>query len=472
MLKSAKPEVVICAVPYVVTVDPIMAPAVLKANLKQANIESVAIDINIEIVNMISGHAQKEKILDFFFSQIIHPEVIDDIVKIIDYCSDRIISYRAPIIALSLLTYSCQIFTRWLCLAIRQKYHCKIIIGGSGIKNFVASEELEFCKQCKKLGLIDDFISGDGEISFVKYCKGELDFPGINSWQWTKIPDLNCLPVPDYTDYDFDAYKTKMIPICDSKGCVRNCEFCDIIEYWTKFQFRSAENIFSEMLSQIKTYGIKHFSFRNSLTNGNLKEFKRLLDLICQYNYNQLPSEQISWHGFFIVRQASQHSEDMWQKLKASNASLFLGIESVIPRVRHGMGKSFENEDIDYHLEMGRKYQVPLELLMIIGYPTETLEDYETTKQWFKNKKEFANNSVCFVNLSLASILPGTQLARKSDELNLKRGKLPSIWINQSLNITNEQRKQYLLDLQKIVTVDCGFSSRTNEETLEHTQDE
>jgi len=465
-------ELVICAVPYVDTVDPIMAPAVLKAALAKEGITSTAIDINIDIVNMLSEHPRKKHLLDFFFSQHIHPDVVDDIVEIVDYCSDQIIKHRTPIVALSLLTYSCQIFTRWLCAAIKHKHQCKIVIGGAGIKNFIAGDQEDFCQQLKDLGLIDDFISGDGEISLVKYCQGDLSYSGINTWTWQPVGDLNSLPYPDYSNYTFDSYQRPLIPICDSRGCVRNCEFCDVIEYWKKFQFRTAENIFSEMVEQSQKYNIYHFDLRSSLTNGNLKEFKRLVDLIYLHNTNSPKEKQFSWAGYFIIRPASQHPEDLWVKLKGSNAKLMIGIESVVPQVRHRMGKHFDNEDIDYHLEMAQRYNVPLSLLMIVGYPTETLSDYEFTKQWFRDRKHYAKNSVVWVNLSFASILPGTQLSRNSQDLSIKKGKLPSIWINQVLNISIEQRKQYLLELQKICSTECGFTVGTNEETLEHTSND
>ena len=462
--------IVIASIPYVDTVEPIMAPALLKGVLSENKIDSIAIDLNIEIVNQLVGHPNKQKILDFFFSQTIHPEVIDDIVEIINYCVDRIAKNQPNIIALSLLVYSCQIFTAWLCSALKQKLpNTKIVIGGAGIKNFIADTSNHFCVEVKKLGLIDDYISGDGDISFLEYIKGNYNYPGINTIDWQIVPDLNAVPTPDYTDYNFSQYDKPGIPINDSRGCVRNCEFCDIIEFWQKFQFRRAENIFNEMLLQISKYNITHFGFRNSLTNGNLKEFRKLLDLIV--DYNKTAQNKISWQGYFIIRQPSQHPEDLWQKIKDTNGTLWIGVESVVSKVRHQMGKTFENSDIDYHLEMGQKYNVPIMLLIIVAYPTETLADYEFTKQWFRDRKQYANNSVMAVLLSFASVLPNTGLSRKTKEYNIQTGALPSIWINQQLNISTEQRKNYLRELQQICVSECKFVTPTNEQTLEHTND-
>ena len=460
----------IASVPYVDTAESVMAPGLLKGVLASQGIVSVAIDLNIEVVKLVNAHPRKQKILDFFFSQDIHPEAIDDIIQLLDYCVARLTKTEPTIIALSLLTYQSQIFTAWLCVALqRQNPNLKIVIGGPGIKNFLGDSDTHFCDEMRRLGLINDYINGDGEVSFVEYIKGNLSYPGINTVAWQPLETLNTTCYPDYSDYDFTQYAYPSIAINDSRGCVKNCEFCDIIEFWKKFQFRSADNIFQEMLSQIKKYNITHFSFKNSLTNGNLKEFKKLLDLICEYN--QTHNEKISWRGYFIIRQPSQHSVELWEKIGASQGHLMLGVESVVSQVRHQMGKTFENSDIDYHLSMAQRYNVPLTLLMIAAYPTESLRDYEFTKQWFRDRKQYANNSVKLVLLSFASVLPGTQLEKRSDQYGIKVGGLPSIWINQQLNITTEQRKNYLLELQDICANECNFNSVTNEETLEHSDD-
>jgi len=462
-------DVTIVAVPYVETVEAIMAPALLKSVLATHNIRAVAIDLNIEIVNRIEHHPRKQQILDFFFSQVIHPEAVEDIEEIINYCSHRILQYNTPTIAMSMLIYSGQIFTRWLCARIKTiNPAVKIVVGGTGIKNFVAEDKSTFCEQARQLGLIDDYIIGDGELSLVEYLKGNYNYPGINNNDWLPLANLNDLPFPDYSDYDFSQYKDKEIPINDSRGCIKNCEFCDVIEHWKKFQYRTADIIFEEMLYQIDQLGISYFSFRSALTNGNMKEFNKLLDLIVDYNSNKPREKQIGWNGYFIIRNAKFHTEDLWKKISLSNGLLLVGVESVVSRVRHQLGKTFEDDDIDHNLKLSQQYGVPLILLMIVAYPTETLQDFEYTKQWFRNHKQYANNCVKFVNLSFASILPGTQLARKSDEYSIKKGSLPSIWINQNLSITTKQRLDYLRELRDIVVNECGFNAETSEQTIEH----
>lgn len=443
-------DIVFVSVPYTITDEPILAPALLKAVAIQHGFSATALDLNIEIVNRIKSHAKKESIEEFFDFAKEQPELANDIANLIEYSVDRILSCNPKIIGLSLLTYKSQLFATWLLVKLKMSApDVKIVIGGSGIKNFVASNSNTFCEHVTGLGLADHYITGDGEISLIEFLKGNVTYPGIDSPTWIQLQNLDAFDYPNFDDYNFQQYGKKVVPITDSRGCVRACEFCDIIEHWKKYVYRSAESVFAEMLTQIDRYGIRDFTMRNSLTNGNTREFKKLLDLIGDYN-QQNPLQQISWQGYFIVREANQHPEEMFHKIKQSNGELWLGVESVIEHVRREMGKNFSNQAIDYHLEMTQKYQVPTSLLIMTGNPTETRADYEFTKQWFIDRYQYAGNSVNDINLSVSSILPGTEWDRNRDQLNLEVGKFPAIWINKETKITAEERKQYWYELLEI----------------------
>jgi hypothetical protein len=444
-------DIIFVSVPYTESTEPAMAPALLKAVAVQYGYSAVALDLNIEIINRISTHSKKQDLITFFEVAKERPELADDIEEIIDYSVDRILSYNPKIIGLSLLTYKSQLFSLWLLIKLKMAApDIKIVIGGSGIKDFIASSNNTFCEEMLSLKLIDYYIIGDGEIAIIEFLKENFTYPGINSLIWQQILNLDDFAYPDYSDYNFNQYPDKLIPITDSRGCVRACKFCDIIEHWKKYVYRSAESVFKEMLCQIDRYKICSFTMRNSLTNGNTKEFKKLLLLIGEYNKFKTYDQQIKWQGYFIIRERTQHSEEMFEQIQKSNGTLWLGVESVIEHVRHAMGKKFSNNDIDYHLEMTQKYQIPTLLLIMTGNPTETRADYEFTKRWFKDRYQYAGNSVYNVYLSISSILPGTEWARTQDEMNLQLGKYPSIWINQDLNISTEERTQYWDELLEI----------------------
>jgi len=445
-------DILFCSAPGTFSSRPTLAPAILKSCAEAAGFVATAIDLNIEIYNQITKHPKQKLLKEFFELQKIHQDIVDDIGNLLDYCADRIIGLNPCLLGLSLLTQDSQFFTVWLCYHLKAiKPDLKIVIGGSGIKNFVAESKINFAELLKTKGYIDDYINGDGEHSIVEYLKNNLTYPGINSATWEPVIDLNVLPYPDFSDYDFSLYQEPGIPICDSRGCVRTCEFCDIIEHWKKYQYRTADNIFAEMQHQIQKHKLTRFFFYNSLTNGNMKEFQKLLDLICKYNADN-PAKQISWDGYFIVRNKKQHPEEFWQKIKKSNGYLQLGIESVVEKVRVNLGKNFTNEDIDYHLAMAKKYSVPLLLLLIIGYPTETHEDFEFTKQWFQDRQQYARNPINQVVFSLAAILPNTKLERKQKDYGIVRGEIPTIWMTPVNKISTLDRIQYFDELNNLLT--------------------
>jgi hypothetical protein len=445
-------DILFCSAPGIFSSRPVLAPAVLKGCVTVAGFDSQAIDLNIEVVNLINQNPRKNLIEDFFKLQKIHNDVANDIGNLLDYCADRIIDLNPRVLGLSLLTQDSQFFTVWLCYHLKAlRPDLKILIGGSGIKNFIAESTINFAELLKTKVYIDDYINGDGEHSVVEYLADNLSYPGINSGTWQPITDLNVLPYPDFSDYDFSLYDDPGIPICDSRGCVRTCEFCDIIEHWKKYQYRTADNIFAEMQHQIQKHKLTKFFFYNSLTNGNMKEFQKLLDLICEYNADN-PAKQISWDGYFIVRNKKQHPEQFWQKIKKSNGYLQLGIESVVEKVRVNLGKNFTNEDIDYHLDMAKKYSVPLLLLLIIGYPTETHEDFKFTKQWFQDRQQYARNPINQVVFSLAAILPNTKLERKQQEYGIVRGEIPTIWMTPVNKISTLDRIKHFDELNSLLT--------------------
>jgi len=445
-------DILFCSAPGTFSSRPTLAPAILKACATNAGFDSMAIDLNIEIYNQILRHPRQKLLKEFFEQQKIHKDIVEDLGNLLDYCADRITSLNPRTLGLSLLTQDSQFFTVWLCYHLKiLNPALKIIIGGSGIKNFIAESKINFAELLKSKGYIDDYINGDGEYSIVEYLKDNLNYPGINSGTWEPVKDLNVLPYPDFIDYDFSQYQEKGIPICDSRGCVRTCEFCDIIEHWKKYQYRTADNIFEEMQHQIKQHNITRFFFYNSLTNGNMKEFQKLLDLMCDYN-DKNPTAQISWDGYFIVRNKKQHPEEFWQKIKKSNGYLQLGIESVVERVRIALGKNFTNDDIDYHLAMAKKYSVPLLLLLIVGYPTESQQDFEFTKQWFQDRQHYARNPIDQVVFSLSAILPNTKLERKQEEYGIVRGEIPTIWMTQATDISTQDRINYFNELNDLLT--------------------
>jgi hypothetical protein len=101
---------------------------------------------------------------------------------------------------------------------------------------------------------------------------------------------------------------------------------------------------------------------------------------------------------------------------------------------------------------MAKKYSVPLLLLLIVGYPTESQQDFEFTKQWFQDRQHYARNPIDQVVFSLSAILPNTKLERKQEEYGIVRGEIPTIWMTQATDISTQDRINYFNELNDLLT--------------------
>ena len=423
--------IVIASIPFVDTLRALAAPAVLKSSLLKFNIKSFSLDLNHEIFTMVNASTHKELLYQALLYNNFSETVIPEFTRLVKYCANRILSKNPTLIALSLFCFNCRIFCNWLCAELKQHTNCTIVIGGPGIDSVIWLEEI------RGLGLIDDFIMGDGEDSFVEYVLGNKNFPGINEFHWQPVANFLETPIPNYDDYNFYSYAEPSIPLIDSRGCVQSCEFCDVIERWNKFQYKTADRIFKEMLTQIEKYEIYHFDFRSSISNGNFKEFNLLMNLIADFNTGKFRSEQISWEGSFIIRDSK--NEKIFETIGKTNASLFMGVKSINEHTRKNLGKNFSNAALNWTLEQIEKNNLSAKLLLIADYPTETLDDYESTKNWFIENHRYAK-VLREINFSRAGIIPNTQLDRKSETYGIEK-KSPTIWMNTRLGITEEIRK-------------------------------
>ena len=142
---------------------------------------------------------------------------------------------------------------------------------------------------------------------------------------------------------------------------------------------------------------------------------------------NKKLPEKITWTGQFICRSEGQMPEEDWELTAKSGAKrLLIGIESGSERVRDHMRKKFTNEDMWFTFKMAVKYNIQVLVLTIVGYPTETTEDFQETLNMVETINEL-NNGTNLIRISVGQsmkILPNTPIYDMSNEMNIRKGKL------------------------------------------------
>lgn len=455
-------DVVIITAPLTDTAIPLMAPAALKPIVERAGLGCLAIDLNAEIYKAIKEHPLKDDLVRFFFENYATEETELWLQDMFYSVTTQLLSYKPKVVCISVFSYVCQVATKWLAYYIKKLApDVQIYIGGAGCLNTFTGPSV-FVDELLESKLVDYHVRGDGEHSLFELLTGNNKFPGINSLTWQEMSneELAKIPMPDYADYDFSVYEKRVLPLLGSRGCVRQCTFCDYIANWKKFQWRTADDIFSEMITQHKRYGLSNFKFQDSLTNGNQKEFRRLCELLAEHNTTS--KVKFKWSGYYIFREWSNTSESDWELVHASGAeNLMVGIENLNQDIRYAIGKKFSDEAIDLHIAKAYEYRINLQLLNIVGYVNETQEHINNIKTWLSTHVKYKD----ILHLQWGGtlgIFPNTYLEQNKDKLGIMMiGVQPQSWVNPEINSTPELRASWAKELNEY-SKQLGYSVSEN----------
>jgi hypothetical protein len=449
-LSGHQRDVIIITAPLTDTTMPLMAPAALKPIVEKAGHSCLATDLNAEIYHLVKNHELKNELVRFFFEGYLTDQTEQWFHDLFCSISQGVLSYKPKIVCISVFSYVCQVATKWLCYYIKKfSPNTKIYIGGAGCLDTFTGPS-KFVDELLDSKLVDYHVRGDGEHSLYELLLGNTGFPGINSLEWKEMTnaELSKIPMPDYSEYYFEFYEKKILPLIGSRGCVRQCTFCDYIANWKKFQWRTAEDIFLEMKNQNLLYGITSFKFQDSLTNGNQKEFRRLCGLLADHNRNS--DKKFKWSGYYIFRDWDHNSAKDWQLLFESGAeNLAVGIENLNQDIRFAIGKKFSNQAIELHIEQAYQYNITLQLLNIVGYVTETQEHIDYIKDWLTAHVKYKN--ILYLQWGgTLGIFPNTSLEKNKSKLGIVMiGPQPQSWINPTINSTPELRAGWAKDLNE-----------------------
>jgi hypothetical protein len=407
-------------------IRPPAALPILAAACEEVGIEYEVHDFNLWLYKNVDSH-NWEKINDNWIKINSNQDRNEPyfqifLSKLTDFVN-ILINNKIDLVALS-------VFTDWSAHATLEfaqvvDQRIKIAIGGTGIEADIESlvgEQIKLCEYLLKNNLIDYYLYGEGESVFRQLLKGNTIFPGINNYDTEQLDNLNQFPHPSYKKIDpwqYNYIGRPELSINGSRGCVRKCTYCDVARFWPKFRFRSGEHIANEIYQTWKQTNIHSFEFTDSLINGNLREFRNFNKSIIQLQ-QQDPNFRITYKGQFICRVPSQYTENDYKEMKQAGCDyLYVGVETFSDRVRFDMDKKFDNNALDFHLEMCGRYNIPNAFLMITGYPTETLEDHELNIAGLHKYRRYAQAGI--INLitfgTTTGILENTPLERMQPEL-------------------------------------------------------
>ncbi|MDD2889871.1 MAG: radical SAM protein [bacterium] len=410
---------------------PPLALASLTAYMRHKDYKVLALDLNIELYKSRTGKYRDvwelEKSLSFWNNPSIVNEFAEYHKKYLDDQIDIILGSGAKVVGFSIY-FSSLYISLYLAKQIKKKNNKIIIVfGGPHVSRDLAG------KTIVKDENVDFIVQGEGEVTLeeivknpkVDFCEGTLICKNgevVDCGDRELIKDINSLPMPDFSDYDFNDYKEPFkIPIISSRGCCNKCIYCNERPFWKRFRFRTAENMYKEMLYQLEKHPKgSFFDFQDSLVNGSVKELEKLADFIIKDGL------KIQWSGQAIMRKDMTY--ELLLKLKQSGCvALGYGMEtaSVPLMLKAGklLAKDISPEKI---VRDGYKAGVSCAVNFMFGLPGETEEDFRETLKFLRRNKDYIGTiNPC---PAFCSFAPGTYAYDHQGEFDIDFSKGGEYW--------------------------------------------
>jgi len=410
-------DLCVVSIPYIPTNLPPAAPAVLKGHLQSRGYRVTTKEYNLETKMAINDAELMSRLSNYWCEDAVVLSAQDQAVynNVLEYLSRDLVNTNSRWYGISVFTKDSRKFCRDLLPYVVKKKspESQILLGGHGVTE-------KFFEQVKHLA--DVAIYGEGELALENLLCGNMSYPGINC-AGEQIQDLDALGPPDYSDYhrlkDYDNfYDGITVQITGSRGCVRSCSFCDVAHFWPKFKSRSGAKIAQDIIDMHAQTGIQNYFFTDSLINGNVKELMIMMQTLA--DYKQATGADFSWGGQWIARKQQGLPKNYYQLIKASGAhNLTIGVETGSDAVRAHMKKGFTNHDLDLEMEQFSQHGITCSFYIIIGYPTETEQDFVDTLDMFKRYIKYVADGT-LVGLILGGgfqILPNTPLAKEKNKI-------------------------------------------------------
>jgi radical SAM superfamily enzyme YgiQ (UPF0313 family) len=423
--------------------SPTLGPALLKSFLISRGHEAVTLDLGPMFVQ-----AAPPEVADilrqagslFLQNRRSVAALILEMSRTADEAVERILAGKPDVVGFTVYN------TTWhmsLMLAERIKAadpRISIVLGGP--------EALSFVERCggglddqDELAPVDAIVRGEGELPLVdllsnrtkngfKPCAGawvKVD----GSFVWTgdspPIQDLDSIPFPDFDGFDASAYGAKgRLMTYFSRGCFKKCVFCDVENYWKNWRNRSGRRLFEEIAHLAARHpDFTNFIFGDSLLNADMKsllEFSRLM----REGVEAGRLRPITWRGLAVIR--PDMTLDACRIMKAGGCvEMTFGIESGSQRVLNEMKKGYRVAAADAVLRNCREAGIATEALLMIGFPTETAEDFDETLDFVRRNARSISHITASDN---TYIHPGTKLLEEAfSEYGVERENFhPAFW--------------------------------------------
>ena len=275
---------------------------------------------------------------------------------------------------------------------LKERTNAHITLGG----NYIYKIRESLKKFPEFFGSYCDSVQiGDGEIAAVTLAKaisGEIPLEKVYSLiykdengeiqetETAPLLDMDALAPPCFDGYDFSKYFSAdiVLPVQLSKSCYwAKCTFCDFYTGQQCFDIKSVNHAVDEIQSLVEKYGFHHFIIAD--------------EAVPPKYYNQFALEvirrglKINFYSF--ARMEKGFTKEVLKNLHDAGARFFAwGYEAESERVMKLINKGIDCSYRKTLLEDAKSVGLWNMCTFMFGYPSETPEEAEATKNTIRNR--------------------------------------------------------------------------------------
>jgi radical SAM superfamily enzyme YgiQ (UPF0313 family) len=340
-----------------------------------------------------------------------------------------------------------------------EKNNVPLLIGGS----YFAAPEV--AKSWLDIPALRALIAGEVEMELADIVREVISGGDLSRFAGAWLPDgrgtarpplvnLDQVPFPDYSDFPWDRYPNKIIPLISGRGCGWGvCTFCSDVTSSSgrTFRSRSSLNLLEEVEFQSTRHDTNLFVFTDLKLNSDLE----MWDAISSKMAERTKSPR--WVAAVHVGTRQPNGLDL-ATLKRAGASglvrLTTGLESGSQRILDSLVKGTDLNSFSKFLHDAASAGISVRVTMIHGSPGETPEDVDASARFLDEHSDLIDR----VKLNRFMIMMGTTFQRRYDELPTRYPTVIAGARNSRLKyvdyqMTNAYTRQYFRSTQRLLGV-------------------
>jgi hypothetical protein len=231
--------------------------------------------------------------------------------------------------------------------------------------------------------IIDHFVAAQGEEPLLKLARGIAKGESgndIGQFLTPENPDISKLPVPDYGDFPLSSYLSSnlWLGLLGSWGCYwGKCSFCNVRKLErVNYKSRKAEQIAADMVAIKERYNPASIRLSdNAIPFGLMVQIAK-----------ELIRRNVGVPWITNSRFDGEWNADGVKLLAESHCRVILfGLESASPNIAQLVNKGIDLDNVYEILALLEYSSIHAHFYLIVGYPTETREDLNSTISFFKD---------------------------------------------------------------------------------------